>query len=408
MRTARKCLDSPVARRHLESMRRHRLTRVAALLFALSLNACARTPAEKPGVVRSDSAGVKLVASSAPDTTLSWTFEKIDVLRDSLGEPWLFTLLFRHSVLTDRAGRTYVVTRDPSIVRFGRDGRFERTVGRVGSGPGEYRFPMAIGSMSDTLYVVDAAKQGLARFAPDLSPTTDKRLEGALKGAEALAFRQGGVWFRRAELTDSGTIISVFADTLGAPPLQRIFVPSGPPVQFRCMGIPAAPPIFAPQISLAAERARILVNPQPGYELWLYEGPRPIASVRRTLPARAPTVDDVRALYPNGGLRLSFGGAGRGCIVPVEELMAKKPLAAQFPFVFDLALLSDGTMWALRTPHHVRPAVVDVFGTDGVYVGTVRGMGLPLGLQPNGELLFQQDDTASGGVVIQRTKVTRK
>jgi hypothetical protein len=92
----------------------------------------------------------------------------------------------------------------------------------------------------------------------------------------------------------------------------------------------------------------------------------------------------------------------------VEEIMAKQPLAEQYPFVFDVALLSDGTMWALRTPHTVSPAVVDVFGTDGVYVGTVRGLGLPLGLHPNGELLFQQEDTASGGVVIQRTKVTRR
>jgi 6-bladed beta-propeller len=386
-----------------------RISHLAAILSVVALIACNRTPPEKPGVVRSDSAGVKLIASSAPDTTLSWTFEKIDVLRDSLGEPWLFSrMLFRWSVLTDRAGRTYVITRDPSIVRFGRDGKFERTVGRAGSGPGEYRFPIAIGSMSDTLYVVDAAKQGLARFAPDLSPTTDKRLEGALERAEALAFRQGGVWFRRTEFTDSGTIISVFADTLGAPPLQRVVVPSGPPVQFNCIGIPAGQPLFAPQISLAAATARILVNAQPGYELWLYEGPRPIASVRRTLPARAPTVDDVRALYPNGGMRMSFGGTRPDCVVPVEEIVAKQPMAAQYPFVFDVALLSDGTMWALRTPHNVSPAVVDVFGTDGVYVGTVRGLGLPLGLHPNGELLFQQEDTASGGVVIQRTKVTRR
>lgn len=390
-------------------MRIHRLARVAAVPFAIALTACDRTPPEKPGVVRSDSAGVKLIASSAPDTTLSWTFEKIDVLRDSLGEPWLFSrMLFRHSVLTDRAGRTYVITRDPSIVRFGRDGKFERTVGRAGSGPGEYRFPIAIGSMADTLYVVDAAKQGLARFAPDLSPTTDKRLEGALERAEALAFRQGGVWFRRTEFTDSGTIVSAFADTLGGAPLRRIRIPNAPPVQFNCIGIPGGPPIFAPQISLAAATARILVNAQPDYELWLYEGPRPIASVRRSLPPRAPTVDDVRALYPNGGMRMSFGGTRPDCVVPVEEIMAKQPMAAQYPFVFDVALLSDGTMWALRTPHNVSPAVVDVFGTDGVYVGTVRGLGLPLGLHPNGELLFQQEDTASGGVVIQRTKVTRR
>ena len=76
------------------------------------------------------------------------------------------------------------------------------------------------------------------------------------------------------------------------------------------------------------------------------------------------------------------------------------------PFVFDVVLLSDATMWALRTPHAAEP-VVDVFGSDGVYAGTMRGRGLPLARYPNGDLLFARADAESGGTVLVRMTVKR-
>lgn len=375
-------------------------------LLALGLAACGGAAETSSDVVRTDSAGVRLITSGARDTVLPWTFKEIDVLRDSLGEPWLFTRVLTHHVLADRAGRTYVMTRDPAVVRFGRDGRYERTIGRKGGGPGEYLFPMAIGAQADTVWVRDAAKRGLVRFLPDLSPAPDAPLTGALADAEMLSFRTGGLWFRRTEPSDSVQVTSVFADTLGGAPLQRIEARVGAPVSFGCVGLPFATPIFTPQMTMHASGARLLVNAQPGYELWLYEGPRAIASIRRPLAPRAPTEADVRTLYPDG-MTIGFGGTQPNCIVPVEEMMAKQGVAAQHPFVFDVVLLPDATMWALRTPHNARPAIVDVFNSEGVYVGSTTGMGLPLAMLPNGELLFARDDEESGGMVIVRMKGTR-
>ena len=56
------------------------------------------------------------------------------------------------------------------------------------------------------------------------------------------------------------------------------------------------------------------MNPQPDYTLWLYEGARPVASIRRPLTPRAPTVEDVRELYPDGFV-LGFGGGRPECRV---------------------------------------------------------------------------------------------
>ena len=380
---------------------------VPSVLFVVSMMACAGDADLAAGITRADSAGVKIITSGARDTVLPWTFDEIDVLRDSLGEPYLFTGVSRQRVLTDRAGRTYVLTRDPSIVRFGRDGREERSFGRKGGGPGEFEFPTAIGAKSDTIWVRDNVRGVLVRFLPDLSPTTDQRLDGALDGTVGLYYRTGGLWTKRHDSSDSAVVIALFADTLGSPPLQRVRL-RPKPVRFTCMGMPFSTPLFAPELPVAVAGARLLVPGPSGYELWLYEGPRAVGSVRRPLAPRAPTADDVRALYPNGmEWKFSFGDRMTTCVTPIDEVIAQQGLAESYPFAFDVALLSDGTMWVLRTPTAAAASVVDVFGPDGVYAGTMTGRGLPLARMPNGELLFAREDAESGGTVIQRVQVAR-
>ncbi len=379
---------------------------IACASMFLLVSACRGGAAASGDVVRVDSARVRLITSGARDTVLPWTFKEIDVFRDSLGEPWLFTNVVPSIVLADRAGRTYVVTRDPLIVRFDRSGRFDRTIGRKGGGPGSYEFPMSIGSQGDTIFVHDAAKQALVRFLPDLSPALDRRLEGALARAGRLFFRTGGLWYRLTDFTDSMQVSSVFADTLSGAPLQSVRNRPGGAVDFGCLKMSRMPPLFTPQLLLHASGARLLVNAQPAYELWLYEGPRALASIRRPLTPRAPTEVDVRNLHPNG-VKFGFGGAQPDCTIPVEDVIAKQGMAPTYPFVFDVVLLPDGTMWALRTPAALKPAVVDVFNSVGVYVGTTTGMGLPLAMLPNGELLLARDDAESGGMVIVRVKGSR-
>lgn len=381
------------------------LPRSSPLIALVLLVACGRSDAPTD-VVRTDSAGVKIISSGARDTVLPWTLEEIDVFRDSLGEPYLFAGLRRQRLLVDRAGRTYVLTRDPSVVRFGRDGREEMVLGRKGGGPGEFELPTAIGSQGDTIWVRDPVKGALVRFLPDLTPAPDRRLEGALGDATSFHFRTGGVWVKRRDAVDGSVRIAVYGDTSGSPPLQEVRVASRP-VQFSCMGQPSATPLFTNELPLDVNRARLLVaGAEAGYVLWLYEGTRAIGSVRRPLAPRAPTVDDVRAMHPDGlRFTLGFADGTRGCTVPVEELVAKQGLAPTYPFAFDVALHADGEMWVLRTPPEVADARVDVFGPDGLYRGTLRGRGVPLARLPNGELLFVREDSASGGQVIARVRV---
>ncbi len=377
---------------------------VAALVsLAAGASGCGRDRAAEPGVTRVDSAGVRLVASTGVDTALAWQFDELDVMRDSLGEPYLFTQLWNRGVVTDRAGRTYVLTRDPAVLRFGRDGRLERVLGRRGGGPGEMQLPAVLAVQGDSLAVLDLMKRALVRWSSTFDPISDQRLEGALARANEIAFRTGGVWFQEWAFTDSTLRVALRADTISAP-LHVVEQRSGGPVQFRCVGLSQSTPLFNPTISWSASGPRVLVNAGPGYSLWLYEGARPLARISREVASRAPTLDDVREEYPEG-YKVSFGGDRPPCVTPVEEVMRGFGVAPVYPAVHDLVLLSDGTMWAQRNPRAASTPVIDVFSANGAYVGTVRGRRLPVGRLPNGELLIPRLDEDSGGWVLTRVRV---
>ncbi len=382
-----------------------RVRRAAATcvaLGAMALGACGEPQPQSDRVLRSDSAGVRIVTSTGPETTLPWRFEPIDVLKDSLGEPWLFTMVSPEMALTDRAGRTYVLEREPAVRRFGRDGVYERSIGRKGGAPGEMEFPLTLVQQGDSLAVFDGGRDVFVRWGSDLEPINDIPLRGAFQDVRRAAFRSGGVWVQRYSYDSLSRRTELFADTSATDALFVLADSSRPKMLQACGGRVgfAMPTWFAPELHWATAGPRMLANLGPGYELRLYEGQRLLASVRRDIPSRAPVIADFTSMYPEG---LKLGG----CAIPLDDLMQNVGLAPVMPFVHGLALLSDGTMWVQRSVRLAKPPVLDVFGSDGAYSGTVSGFYLPVGLLPNGELLVPRDDEESGGLVITRMRVVK-
>lgn len=369
--------------------------------------ACGESAPADASVVRSDSAGVRIVTSTGPDTTLPWRLEPIGVFRDSLGEPWLFTGLSPQTVLTDRAGRTYVLEQEPAIRRFGRDGTYERSIGRKGGAPGEMQSAFSLVQQGDSLAVIDFMRSAIVRWGPELEPIADLPLRDGLERVSQVAFRSGGLWVQRFAFDSSGSRTLLFGDSTAGEPLLSLedesfsggrMLRCGDRMQLQ------QPMFFAPTLRWIAQGPRMLANVGPDYELKLYEGNRLLASVRRAIPERAPTIDDLRRLYPEG---MTMRGPGITCTIPLEDLVEGALMAPVMPQVHGLALLSDGTIWVQRSLRGEKPPALDVFGSDGAYVGTLSGYFLPVGLLPNGELLLPADDEDSGGVVITRLKVTR-
>lgn len=369
--------------------------------------ACNRGGEVASDVIRADSAGVKLITSTRADTALNWRFDSIGVLRDSVGEPWLFTGLSPQMVITDRAGRTYVLEREPAVRRFGREGVYERSFGRKGSAPGEMEFPFVLAQQGDSVVVVDPVRDAIVRWGPDLEPINDLPMRDGLDRVQRIAFRSGGFWIEKFDFDTSGTTVHLSADTLGGASLLTLHQPNprnrrmleGCGGRLRLL----QPKFFEPALMWDNEGARALAYVGPTYELRLYEGNRLIAMLRRDVAPRAPTMDDVRRLYPEG-MKVQAGALN--CEIPLEKLVEGAEIAPTMPFANGLALLSDATMWVQRSLRN-EPPVLDVFGSDGAYAGTVRGFGLPLGRLPNGELLVPKEDEDSGGFVIVRMRVTK-
>ena len=370
----------------------------------LSLAACSRAETESDDVVRTDSAGVRIVTSGAVDRELKWTFEEIGPLLDTLGTPWIFNSVDSRSVVTDRAGRTYVLTDEPAVVQFGRNGRIERSIGRRGGAPGEMRAPAALLVQGDSLAVHDRQRNVLVRWGPTLEPIADLPLVGALEGADAIAFRSGGAWIFRHVFDLAGSNITLIGDTLAPTALLTLTQPR-PTILRGCGGLAIGlPPFFSPEFTWSTYKGQLLVNVGPAYDLRLFEGPRLIASVRRQLTPRAGELDDIRRAHPEG-YRLQAGPVD--CTFPLEQLVEGPGIAPLFPLVFGVALLSDGTIWVKRSAGTLTPPILDVFTSDGAYAGTLRGMQLPLALLPNGELLVPRDDVGNGGIQIVRMRVVR-
>ncbi|MDQ8152755.1 MAG: hypothetical protein P2975_06850 [Gemmatimonadota bacterium] len=316
-----------------------------AVLVAVLAVACGGAEPADPTVVRADSAGVRLITSGPADRALAWTFTEIGPLSDADGNPWVFDAVSPVRVLTDRGGRTYVIGGDTAVLRFGRDGRLDRVLGAAARGPGGFLRPVRIAAQADTLVVTDLGKGALVRFGPTLDPVEDRPLDGALATAEWHAYRAGGLWLVQGSGGEERVHRSVLrADTLSGAPLLEAEDAT---------------------IVAHAEGPRVVAHRPSTYEVRLFEGPRLLAMVRR----------------------------------PVD------PAAVA---ITRLALQKDGTLWVERTvPGVVEARRLDVFGPDGVYVGTLEGRGVPVGLLPNGEVLFVRARADGPGVVIVRTNIRR-
>lgn len=81
--------------------------------------------------------------------------------------------------------------RIPSVTSFDRRGVLIGTVGRAGSGPGEYRFPVALAAVADTVAVWDPALRRVTWFPPRGGVRTTDLANG--RGVQRLAgFGTGG------------------------------------------------------------------------------------------------------------------------------------------------------------------------------------------------------------------------
>jgi len=136
-----------------------------------------------------------------------------------------------------------------------------------------------------------------------------------------------------------------------------------------CGGGINLPRIFEAQILWATNGHDVVVVGGPDYEIQLLRGTHPVRKLRGGLPTRRATV--TMALEELGeGFRINFG---RGpCTIPPSEMVEKRGYAEAVPWISQVTVAPSGEVWVLRKEvGEGRPAPVDVFDSNGAYVGTL-------------------------------------
>ena len=187
--------------------------------------------------------------------------------------------------------------------------------------------------------------------------------------------------------------------------VQSVSNKRGKPVDLKCVRLSAATEVFAPALNWSAANSRVAANSVPAFVVNIYERGMQIKSLRREIPTRAPTEEDVKGLYPEG-YRSHFGSDRASCIAPVSEVMKQFGVAPVLPLIHELRIVSDGTLWVSRTPDSESDPRFDVFDSSGVYLGTTNVA--VLHSLPDNDLLVAQKDEDSGGYTVRRMRVAKK
>lgn len=138
----------------------------ACCALSVLLAACGTAPAAGP-VRERDAAGIEWVRNGAPawKEGAEWRFVEAATIALPDSGPGLQQVPTSATLGGD--GLLYVAGRDPmAVMVYDTTGRFLRSIGRNGEGPGEFRYIM-LGLRHDTVLVQDPSLARLSRFGPD-------------------------------------------------------------------------------------------------------------------------------------------------------------------------------------------------------------------------------------------------
>jgi hypothetical protein len=384
-----------------------RIRTALILVSALSLALLAACGAgEQPVrilVERVDSAGIELVTSPGEDLDLDWTMHRLFTLGGQEEGPESFYAFWLRSVGTDRAGRIYVLdTPDFRIVVFDSTGRFIRTLGGEGGGPGEMKRPNTLSvSPEGTVSIFDFGKGGLVRFDADGAVLPEERFEHFPMPNRQRHFAEASHGFVVStmstpktaddELNERSNQLRSFqgADTTT---LVEVPLPPSEMVRYeRCGGGLRLPPLFLPEIIWDGEDDQIVVSSGPEYMLAIFHGGTATRSIRRAIaPARATRELAIAEL--GEGFKIDFG---RGpCTISPQEMTDGRGYADVVPVILNVLLSPEGEVWVeRRVGGGVAGSRIDIFDPTGAYLGTLpAGTPFPLMLLPGGRIAVEEKD----------------
>lgn len=296
----------------------------------------------------------------------------------------------RGGVGVDDQGRIHVLDYSTHQVQiFESDGIHLRTLGGPGDGPGEIGIPGGLAvSPEGVVGVIDFSRRGMVRWGPDGEVMPAHPLPTTFSGGIVELSGESLVLPIRTLDEADGALVQSIARIADA---DTLIVASMPPVEMRpitlasCgMSFSGMGRIFAPTLRWTAAEGRIAVATSPEYDVLVLGGDAPPVRVRRDLAPRTATE------------RMAIDDLGEGMQVRLEsgvvvcdpaEVVAQRGFDPVIQVVGQLAIAPDGTLWVQRHEVQDEPRAIDLFASDGNYLGTLPpGSPFPIAFLPDGRI----------------------
>lgn len=317
-----------------------------------------------------------VVSNPAEDMALDWHFEAewtVGGVADSLlGRAGA---ILPGQVDVDPQHRVYVLQRnDARVVVLTDRGELLTTIGRQGRGPGELSVPVGLSVSGVGLLSVYDRTNGVVRWRlPTGEPAVGSRVHVWTWGASFWADSGGFVFTEsetlRGDRTERGRRLHVSRWT-PASGVQRLA--SGRRSDQRIAEFPscglagmALPRIFEPQVSWDARARRLAVVGGIAYDIQVFEDHLPVLRIQRDIAPR-PVTEEMAAAEVGDSTRIN-----QSCVVSGEEAVRRMGTANYLAAVTDVRVSPKGHVWALRGRTGAEPAMIDLFGPAGDYMGTL-------------------------------------
>lgn len=329
-------------------------------------------------------------------------------------------------VAFDAAENLYVLDRpNKRIVVFDPAGRFLRTFGKRGGGPGEFALPQRMTiTAAGEIAVSDVGHRAILVFGTDGRHRRNIPFAGAsvLMGSTMAAHPRGGVVSRaignpsRRDNGGFGDEVILWYPDGGGPPTPILTVSS---VRDRRMGGGAAgaslPPVFSPVPRFAVlASGDLAVVDSTTYDVRVVSTAGRVQRVlRRPIAPRRVTSADREWERRRQGEQLSSGialvGPGSGPVPPalrggVASGLRNERFADVMPVIRALKVDAGGNLWIERSgPAPERTGPIDVVTPAGRYLGTLTGIRMPAAFSPGGRAAYVE----RGELDVERVVVVR-
>lgn len=357
---------SPAQRAIRTGPRVGRLRAVLVAWVGVGMAGCADAGGpEGTGAEVRDSAGVRVVANSGVDRPAGFELRKVAdlVSPDSAltSVPWGITAdpEQRQVYAADRFGSRVLV--------FDADGRFMRTFGRPGEGPGEFRNPSAVAlDPYGALVVWDTGRGVWSRWSALGDLLNEERPPVSYWGPGFSVGRDGLVTVTSRTAPGGVDLVQrlVRQRRQGEPVvLHEITVPQGR-VELPCMTLVTGP-VFSRDVVWTSAGDTVYHVRGDGYRVDAVVGDSVVASVRREIGLIESTEELAVAAVERGPG--PWAQLRRQCDATSEEVARAAGWAETISPVMSLLVDPSGRLWVTRTENGVDPTHLDVFGPEGRY-----------------------------------------